>query len=265
MKILFFGDIIGRVARNYLIENLARIKADLAADFVIANAENAAHGYGLTPLVAGKILAAPIDVLTLGDHTWDHENIRESLRGEERILRPENWLKFPEGSGHRLYKCGRARVLVINLLGTLFIAREKVENPFTVVSKILEQYTLGKNADAIFVDFHAEATSEKVSMANMLDGRVSAVIGTHTHVPTADERVLARGTAFMTDAGMCGDFDSSIGMDKGVSMRRFMGAEDEKLAPAEGAPTLCGVLVEIGRSGLATSIRRVMYGRILND
>ncbi|MDR0367136.1 MAG: YmdB family metallophosphoesterase [Rickettsiales bacterium] len=263
MKILFFGDVVGRAARNFLIANAARIKADLGADFFIANAENAAHGYGLTPSILRQFRKAPIDAITTGDHIWDRMEILAAAKSEPRLLRPLNWKKHDAGAGYGIFKCGGKKVLVANLLGRVFIDREQVENPFVAIDSLLEQFRLGREADAIFIDFHAEATGEKMSMGYHLDGRVSAVIGSHTHIPTADERILERGTAYQTDAGMCGDFSSSIGQDKGVSIRRFLGREDEKLAPAEGPPTLCGVLIDIGADGLARGIKRVSFGAAL--
>ncbi|MCL2439204.1 MAG: YmdB family metallophosphoesterase [Alphaproteobacteria bacterium] len=263
MKILFFGDVMGRRSRTALLEQMAHIKGQTAADVVIVDADNAAHGYGLTPKVAADMLKK-IDVLTIGDHTWDHENLREFIKAEPRLVRPANWHKFPEGSGASVIKVGKKKLLVISLLGTLFMHRDKIDNPFETVQEILKDYKLGKNVDAIFVDFHAETTSEKVSLANFLDGKITALIGSHTHIPTCDERILPAGTAFQTDAGMCGDFDSSIGMDKGVSMRRFMNMPKEPLRPAEGDPTLNGTLVEVLPNGLAKSIKRVRFGKNLN-
>lgn len=263
MRILFFGDIIGRVARNKLADAAHGIAARLDADMLIANAENSAHGFGVTERVAEKLLSQ-FDVITSGDHICDQSEIASFIKKEPRLLRPENWGKLGAGSGHLLYKKGGRRVLVINLLGQVLMKRDGVDNPFFAADKILEEFKLGKNADAIFVDFHAEASSEKIALAHYLDGRVSAVVGTHTHVPTADERILPHGTAFQTDAGSCSDFDSVIGMQKPDAIGRLTGAEDAKLKPAEGPPTLCGTLIEVGPDGLARKIERVMEGKPLN-
>ena len=267
MKILFFGDVVGGAGRNLLLDNVGRIAARLSADFVIANAENAAHGFGITVELAAKFFARGIDALTAGDHIWDQSLLRPGINSEPRLLRPENYVAFADGSGHGIFKARNgARVLVLSLLGTLFMARDGIENPFHAADKVLGKYRLGRDADAIFVDFHAEATSEKMSLAHYLDGRVTAVVGTHTHIPTSDARVMPRGTAYMTDAGMCGDFDTSIGMKKEVSLARFLGEDaGQRLSPGEGPGTLCGALVDVGADGLAASVEPFVFGANLKN
>ncbi len=267
MKILFLGDVVGRSGRKKIISDIDTIISQLKIDFTIVNVENAAHGFGINPSVADKFFGTNIDVLTTGDHIWDQLIIRQYLETEKRILKPANYNKFKEGQGVRLYKSrNNKNVLVINLLGNLFIQREGVENPFLKADEILKKYKLGKNVDAIFVDFHAEATSEKMSLANYLDGRVTAVIGTHTHIPTSDNHILEFGTAFQSDAGMCGDYDSSIGMKKDSSIERFLNPTGKnRLTPAEGAATICGCIVTVSKDGLAKSIEPLRIGGNLSQ
>jgi metallophosphoesterase (TIGR00282 family) len=266
-RILFFGDVVGGAGRNLLLENVERIAARLSVDFVVVNAENAAHGFGITVELAAKFFARGIDVLTAGDHAWDQSLLRPGINSEPRLLRPENYTIFRDGAGHGLFRARNGkRVLVLCLLGTLFMARGGIENPFYAADAVLEKYKLGRDADAIFVDFHAEATSEKMSLAHYLDGRVTAVVGTHTHIPTADARVLSGGTAYMTDAGMCGDFDTSIGMKKEASLARFLGRDDgERLSPGTGPGTLCGVVVDVGGDGLAVAAEPFVFGANLKN
>jgi len=264
MRILFFGDIVGRSGRELLIREISRIRADLAVDFVIANAENAAHGFGLNPDIAGKILSAPIDCITLGDHAWDQMTIGPYMDEEPRIIRPANFAPHSFGQGWGVFETAAGKILVISLLGRLFMRQEIADgaSPFEKIDMILSEYKLGRNVDAIFVDFHAETTSEKASMGNYLDGRVSAVIGTHTHVPTADARILPKGTAFLTDAGMCGVFDSSIGMGADAALDHFLDPNSRmRLTPAEGEATLCGAIVDTS----AGTIRQVFFGKSLNS
>ncbi|MDR3126265.1 MAG: YmdB family metallophosphoesterase [Rickettsiales bacterium] len=256
MRILFFGDIVGHAARELLIESAAEIREREKIDFVIANADNAAHGFGLVPSIADRLFKV-VDVLTAGDHAWDQPSIRPYIKDRPRLLRPANYGAVAEGRGHCAYDARGGRIAVVHLLGRLFMTRDRVSSPFEAADEILRGYKLGGNVDAIFVDFHAEATSEKISLAHYLDGRVSALIGTHTHVPTADARILPGGTAFLTDAGMCGVFDSSIGMEKSACVRRFLDAADTgRLVPADGEPTLCGAIVDTA----ARSIRQVFFG-----
>jgi metallophosphoesterase (TIGR00282 family) len=264
---LFFGDVVGSAGRRLLLDNVGRIAARLSIDFIAVNAENAAHGFGLTPALASKFFDRGVDVLTAGDHVWDQDVLRPHVRSERRILRPENYAEFKDGSSHGLFAARNGgRVLVINLLGRLFMSRDNIENPFHAADRILDKFRLGRDADAILVDFHAEATSEKMSLANHLDGRVSAVVGTHTHVPTADAHVMPLGTAYMTDAGMCGDFDSSIGMAKEVSLARFLERDEgERLSPCKGPATLCGVVVDVEADGLAKSVEPFVFGAHLRN
>lgn len=262
MRILFLGDVVGRSGRKKIFSDIDKIVEKLNIDFTIVNAENSAHGFGINPSVAEKFFSHKIDVITTGDHIWDQMTIKPYLKEEKRILRPANYNKFTEGEGYRVFKTkDNKKVLVVNLLGNLFIERDNLENPFTKISEILNEYKLGKNIDAIFIDIHAEATSEKMSLANYVDGKVSAVIGTHTHIPTSDGHILPGGTAFQSDAGMCGDYDSSIGMNKTISISRFLNPGIKNhLTPSEGEASICGVIVDIAKDGLASSIEQLQIG-----
>lgn len=265
MKILFLGDVVGKSGRSKLFSLIDTFVSKLKIDFTIVNAENSAHGFGINPDIAQKFFMYNIDVLTTGDHIWDQMTIKPYLQEEPRIIRPLNYKKYNDGNGYHIYTTkNNKKILVINLLGTLFM-REDIENPFHTMDSLLKNYKLGQNVDAIFVDFHAEATSEKMSLAHFLDGRVSAVIGTHTHIPTSDNHILPNGTAFQSDAGMCGDFNSSIGMKTDVSISRFLGeGEHTHLSPAQGEATLCGVIIETDdKTGLATKIEPLRIGGIL--
>lgn len=265
MKILFLGDIVGKSGRSKLFSLIDKIVSKLKIDFTIVNAENSAHGFGINPSIAQKFFMYNIDVLTTGDHIWDQLIIKPYLQEEARILRPLNYAKHNDGNGYRVYTTrNNKKILVINILGTLFM-RDEIENPFHAMDKILHNYKLGQNVDAIFVDFHAEATSEKMSFAHYLDGRISAIIGTHTHIPTADSHILPNGTAYQSDAGMCGDYNSSIGMKTDTSILRFLGeGEHTHLTPAQGEATLCGVIVETDdKTGLAKQIEPLRIGGIL--
>lgn len=268
MKILFLGDVVGKSGRKQIFANINKIVSKFKIDFTIINAENSAHGFGINPAVAEKFFKYPVDAITTGDHIWDQMTIKPYLQDEPRIIRPANYNKYKDGTGAKIFtsKNGK-KVLVINLLGELFIDRENLENPFVVITDILKKYKLGVDVDAIFIDIHAEATSEKMSLANYVDGRVSAVIGTHTHIPTADAHILPNGTAFQSDAGMCGDYDSSIGMKKKASIDRFFDKTVKNhLEPAEGEATVCGVIVETDdKTGLAKSIEPLRIGGILQQ
>jgi 2',3'-cyclic-nucleotide 2'-phosphodiesterase len=261
LNILLLGDVVGRPGRDAVKAHLPRLKRDLAVDLAIVNAENAAHGYGLTERLAGELYEAGADILSTGNHVWDQRELIGHIERDPRILRPANFPEGTPGAGWRLHPLGDGRtVLVINLMGRLFM--DILDDPFARLEAILARHPLGAAATAIVVDFHAEATSEKMALGHFVDGRVSAVIGTHTHVPTADWQILPGGTAFVSDAGMCGDYDSVIGMQKGPSVRRFVTRmPGDKPKPAEGEGTLCGAFVVIDDlSGVATRIEPVRLG-----
>jgi metallophosphoesterase (TIGR00282 family) len=245
MKLLFLGDVMGRAGRTAVAEHLPRLRRDWRLDFVVVNAENASGGMGLTAAHAALLLEAGADCLTLGDHAFDQREMLACIEEEPRILRPLNYAKAAPGRGARIFDApGGRRVFVAQVLGRIFMARP-FDDPFSALDAALKVAPLGGAAQAVIVDVHAEATSEKVALGHWCDGRASLVVGTHTHVPTADTQILAGGAAYQTDAGMCGDYDSVIGMDKLEPITRFVtGMSKGRFAPAEGAATLCGVLVE---------------------
>jgi 2',3'-cyclic-nucleotide 2'-phosphodiesterase len=260
MRLLFCGDIVGRPGRQVVIEHMPRLRRELALDFVVANGENAAHGFGITDTICAELYAAGVDIITTGNHVWDKREIIAYIPGDPRLLRPTNFPPGTPGKGHGVYALADGRkLLVINAMARLFM--DAIDDPFAGVDRLLAEHPLG-SVDAILVDFHGEATSEKMSMGHFCDGRVSAVVGTHSHVPTADYQVLPNGTAYMSDVGMCGDYDSVIGMRKEGAIARFVKKlPGERLEVAEGPATLCAVLVETDdATGLARLISPVRLG-----
>jgi len=265
MRLLFLGDIVGRAGRDAVCAAVPDLRRALNLDVVVACAENAAHGFGLSPKLCEQLLGAGIDALTLGNHAWDQRDIIAHIDGEPRLLRPANYPPGTPGKGSVLIRdaAGR-RLLVVQVMGRLFM--DPLDDPFAVAEREIAAAPLGgppgRGADAILVDMHAEATSEKMAMAHHLDGRVSAVVGTHTHVPTADAQILPGGTATQSDAGMCGDYDSVIGMNKTPAILRFTRKmPTERLTPADGPATVCGVFIETDdRTGLARTIAPVRQG-----
>lgn len=242
---------------------LPELRRDLALDLAVVNAENASHGFGLAPDMARALFAAGADVLTLGNHSWDRKEIVGFIEEEPRLIRPLNYPPGTPGRGAAVVEVpGGRRALVLQAMGRLFM--EPLDDPFRAVQAELAKHTLGPqgSVQAVVIDIHAEATSEKQAMGHSFDGRASLVIGTHTHVPTADARILPGGTAYQTDAGMCGDYDSVIGMQKGgASIRFWRKVPSERLAPAEGAATVCGLLVETDdATGLATRVAPLRLG-----
>jgi metallophosphoesterase (TIGR00282 family) len=260
VKILVLGDIVGRAGRDAVVAALPSLRVRLGAEFVIINAENAAHGFGLTPEIARALFAAGADVLTLGNHAWDRREIVPYIEGEPRLLRPFNYPPGTPGRGAGVFVAGSRKVLVVNAMGRLFM--DALDCPFRGIDTLLAAHAIGRTVDAAVIDFHAEASSEKQSFGFHVDGRVSLVVGTHTHVPTADAQILPRGTAYQTDVGMCGDYDSVIGMQKeGAALRFVRKLPGERLAPAEGEATICGVLVETDdATGLARRIAPLRQG-----
>ena len=266
MRVLFLGDIVGRSGRVAVLEHLPELKRRLAPDFVVINGENAAGGFGITEKICHELYDAGIDVITTGNHAWDQREIIEYIDREPRLIRPLNFPAETPGRGAGLFEASDGRlVLVINVMLRLFM--DALDDPFAAVERVLEDSPLGAAADFIFIDMHGEASSEKMAFGHCFDGRVSAVIGTHTHVPTADCMVLATGTAYQTDAGMCGDYDSVIGMKKDTPVRRFVTKmPGPRLEAAEGEATVCGALViSDDRTGLATSIEPARVGGVLAE
>ena len=264
MRILFLGDVMGRAGRAAVAERLAGLKASLRADFCVVNGENASGGMGLSGGHAQLLLAAGADVVTLGDHAFDQKDMIGFIEKEPRVLRPINFAKDAPGRGAGVFEATRGRkILVAQVLGNVFMKRA-FDDPFSALDGVLRAHPMGAMAgvQAAMVDFHAEATSEKMAAGHFCDGRASLVVGTHTHVPTGDAQILNRGTAYLTDAGMCGDYDSVIGMDKVEPMRRFVtGMARDRFTPAEGAVTLSGVLVDTDeRTGLARHVWPIRDG-----
>ncbi len=266
MRILFLGDTVGRSGRDAAAAELPRLRAALDIDLAVVNAENASHGFGLAPDMAEALFAAGADVITLGNHSWDRKEIIPYIAQQPRLLRPLNFPPGTPGAGSVLVDVrGGRKALVINAMGRLYM--DPLDCPFRATTELLSRYRLGGTVGAILCDFHAEATSEKLSYGHLFDGQVSVVVGTHTHVPTADHQVLARGTAFQSDAGMCGDYDSVIGMAKEGAAARFVRKmPGERLAPAEGPATVCGLFVETDdATGLARRAEPVRVGGRLSQ
>lgn len=262
MRILFLGDVMGRAGRRAISDRLAGLKARLKADFVIVNGENASGGRGLTAGHAQLLLQSGADCITLGDHAFDQKDMLAFIDREPRVLRPLNIAREAPGRGFGVFSDQRGRkVLVLQALGQVFMSRP-FDDPFSAVDGVLRAYPPGGLVQAAVLDIHAEATSEKMAMGHFCDGRASLVVGTHTHVPTADAQILNRGTAYQSDAGMCGDYDSVIGMEKAEPLRRFLtGLARDRFTPAEGEATLSGVLVETDdRTGLARALTPVRDG-----
>ena len=261
MRILLIGDVIGRPGRDVVEAELPRLIEKLSLDFVVLNAENAAGGFGLTRNVANEFFALGVDVLTTGNHWLDQREILSFIEDDDRILRPINYPKGTPGRGANLYQAKNGnRVLVVNPMGRVFM--EPLDDPFAAVDSELTACRLGEGADAIIVDMHAEATSEKMGMGHHCDGRASLVVGTHSHVPTADAQILPNGTAYQTDAGATADYDSVIGMDKHEPLQRFTKKiSTGRMSPATGPATLCAVFaVTDDRTGLAKSVSPVRVG-----
>jgi len=258
LRILFIGDIVGRPGRELVRRSLAALVEHHAVDLVIANAENAAAGFGITREIGDQILDWGVDVMTSGNHIWDKKEAIDYIGAEPRLLRPANYPAGVPGNGSYLARTEDGRsVGVINVMGRVFMLN--IDDPFTVVLREIE--AMRSRTQVIFVDFHAEATSEKIAMGWHLDGRVTALVGTHTHVQTADERILPRGTAYLTDVGMTGPHDSVIGVETEAALGRFLNAMPARFETATGNPRLNAVLVEADeKTGLATRIERLSYG-----
>ncbi len=260
MRILFIGDIIGRPGRDVIATELPRLRELLQPDFIIANGENAAGGFGITRGVADELFATGVDCITTGNHWADQKEILGFINDEDRILRPRNYPAGVPGKGAGLYQARSGHhVLVVNVMGRVFM--DALDDPFAAVEAELHACPLGEGADAVVIDMHAEATSEKMAMGQFCDGRASAVIGTHSHIPTADAQVLPGGTAYQTDAGGCCDYDSVIGMEKYEPVQRFVRKmHGGRFTPASGPATLCGAFVETDAKGMAIRIEPVRVG-----
>ncbi len=264
MRIFFLGDIVGRSGCSAIKKNLPNIIKQKKIDFVIVNGENAANeGVGITEEISKDLFNSGVNVITTGNHVWDQKEAMQYIEKEEKLLRPENLFHPSPGKGFGIYSLKNGmKIGVLNLMGNIFM--KKSDDVFKCASKFLEKNILKKNYDFLVVDFHGEITSEKMAIGHFFDGKATLVVGTHTHVPTHDARILNFGTAYQTDAGMCGDYNSVIGMDKDNSINRFMKKDSIKHFPSEGGAALCGVIVEaINENGLANKVEHFIFGENL--
>ena len=260
MKVLFLGDIVGRNARKLAQKKIIELKNQLQLDAIIVNVENAAGGFGVTPAICDDFFKSGADVLTTGNHIWDKREIISYISKSDRLLRPMNMIEGTPGLGITIVKVKNGRIGVANLMTNLFMSRS--DPVFEKIPSILQDLKLSINVDFSLVDVHGEASSEKMALGFALDGNVSAVVGTHTHVPTADHQILEKGTAYITDVGMSGDYNSIIGMNKNDALKRFMYPNEKKsrLEVSSGEPTLCGVVIETDTNGLSKSIIPLRLG-----
>ena len=261
MRIIFLGDIVGQSGRNALKKNLKKIIKDQKIDFVIVNGENASdQGVGITEKISNEFFSLGIDVITTGNHVWDIKETTEHIERENRLLRPFNLPAGTPGNGFGVFESKKGfKIGVLNLMGNIFM--KKCEDVFEASVSFLKKNKLKKDFDFLIVDFHGEITSEKMAIGHFFDGKATLVVGTHTHVPTNDARILKNGTSYQTDAGMCGDYNSVIGMNKENSINKFLKKESTKHFPATGEATLCGVIVEVNtETGLAKNIEHFIFG-----
>ncbi len=260
MKIIFLGDIVGRSGCLSVKENLNDIVKRNNINFVIVNGENAAdNGLGITEKITNQLFDSGVQVITTGNHVWDHKETAELIENEKRLLRPNNLSSTYPGNGFEIFKTSGVKIGVLNLMGNVFM--KKCEDVFENSKNFLNKYKLQEDFDFLVVDFHGEITSEKMAIGHLFDGKATLVVGTHTHVPTNDARILSKGTAYQTDAGMCGDYNSVIGMDKSNSLNRFMKKNSVKHFPSEGEASLCGVIVTCNpKNGLAEKIESFIHG-----
>jgi metallophosphoesterase (TIGR00282 family) len=266
MRIIFLGDVFGRSGRDAVAKHLPTLKNIYQPDFIIANGENAAHGFGIMPDMVKDFFALGVDVITGGNHSFDKGEILSTLSQSDKILRPVNYPKNTPGKGFGMYSKNGKNLLVINAMGRLFM-ENFLDCPFQAVEEILKKYPLGGSISGIFLDFHGETTSEKMAFTKYFDGKVSAVVGTHTHIPTADAHVMKGGTAYMSDAGMCGDYDSVIGLKSEVALATFFKKipKPKQKEPASGEGTVCGAFIEVGANGLAATIEPIRIGPVLKS
>ena len=264
MRLLFIGDVVGRSGRTAVNQQASVLRARWSLDFIIVNGENAAGGFGLTESIMEEFLAAGVDAVTLGNHAFDQREALVFIERQPRLIRPANYPPGTPGRGAAIVENAKgARLLIVNLLGRIFM--EALDDPFAALDRELAAHPLGEACHASVVDVHAEATSEKSALAHHADGRASLVVGTHTHVPSADHRILAGGAGFVTDVGMTGDYDSVIGMEKDEPLRRFTRRiPSGRFEPAMGPATLCAVAAEITAGGLTRAIAPVRIGGLLS-
>ena len=258
------GDVVGKSGRDAISSHLPELRKSLNLDFVVVNGENAAHGFGITDTICASLYKSGADVISTGNHVWDQRQIMNYIDGDPKLLRPINFPEGTPGKGFGIYEaCGGKKVMVINAMGRLYM--DPLDDPFSAIEKVLSKTSLGADVSAILLDFHAEATSEKQAVAHVLDGRVSVVVGTHTHAPTSDYRILSGGTAYQSDLGMTGDYNSVIGMQKKEACERFTTKLPKvRLEPASGEGTLCGLFIQTDdETGLVNSVAPVRIGGCL--
>lgn len=264
MRVVYLGDVVGRSGRDALAAHVPGLRDRLNIDFLVVNGENAAGGFGITKKICEQFFDLGVDAITTGNHVWDQKETFSHIETEPRLLRPHNFPTGTPGRGAHVFTTqGGAKAMVIQVMGRIFM--DPLDDPFACVDAELANVRLGAGVDFVLVDIHAEATSEKTAMGHFADGRASAVIGTHSHVPTADGRILPRGTAYQTDLGMCGDYNSVIGMEIEEPLNRFRRKISKgRFTPASGEATVCGVFIESDDStGLALSIKPVRIGGLL--
>ena len=266
MRIFFLGDIVGNSGCNAVKKNLSKIISENKIDFVVANGENAAEqGVGITENITNELLSVGVDVITSGNHIWDQKETVDFIKNQKRLLRPLNLPKDSPGQGFGIYVTKNGfKVGVLNLMGNVFM--KKCDDVFQSAINFLKKNQLKREYDFLLIDFHGEITSEKMAIGHFFDGKATLIVGTHTHVPTNDARVLSKGTAYLTDAGMCGDYNSVIGMNAQNSINRFLKKESTKHFPAKGEGTICGIIVEANPStGLAEQAKSFIYGGELKN
>ena len=266
MKILFLGDVVGISGCSKIMNNLLNQIKINNIDFVIVNAENADDtGVGLTKEICEDFFKCGVNVITTGNHVWDQKNIMNFIDKENRLLRPKNLFEPAPGKGFEIYNTSKdIKIGVLNLMGNVFM--KKCDDVFETSKNFIEKYKLKEDYDFLVVDFHGEITSEKNAIGHYFDGKATLLVGTHTHIPTNDTRILKNGTAYQTDAGMCGDYDSVIGMNKDNSLNRFMKKDSIKHFPAKGEATLCGVIVDCNiETGLANKVKSYIFGGQLKN
>ena len=266
MNILFLGDLVGERSFNFVIHNIKPILSKYKISLAIVNGENISNGYGLKPEHCDALFEAGIDVITSGNHIWDQSTIIPYIARNHKLIRPYNYKKNTPGNGLGVFtdKNGK-KILVANFICNLFM--QSSDSPFSTVNELLNKYQLKKNCDGIIIDIHGETSSEKQAFANMVDGKVSAVLGSHTHVPTSDLRVLPNGTAYITDAGMCGDYDSVIGGEKNSWINKFLNNENKtKINSSSNNSTICGIIVKLCKqTGLSTVTKQLILGDVLQN
>ena len=268
MKLAFFGDVVGKAGRNALVKYLTEYRSKCGFDCVVVNGENAAHGFGITQAICDLFFSNGVDVITMGNHTFDKKDDLQLFDRNKNLVRPLNYMKGTPGHGYTIVELPflQKKALVVNLIGKLFLDDD--EHPFFAMDELLAKFKLGVNIDYIFVDFHAEATAEKVALSRYLDGRISAFVGTHTHIPTADAQILTKGTGYLTDAGMCGDYDSCIGMNDEAPIKRFISKIDSaaRMIPSTKEATVCGVVFNLDdQTGLCRGVQTIRSGGFLRE